>query len=610
MGTGFWAMIFAAAIVLYPVQGSCQDISDVRLLLSYTDFRQQLENGNVLQITISGDEISGQFLTPLARGESPNQVIKYGRFITYLPSFGDGGLFPLLQQKKVVVNTRPKPNYSWTIGFTGLFVMAALFLASFWITRRKRMQGEGLLSMSRNRARLYERQEKRTLFADVAGAQSAKEELAQIVEFLKNPSGFQRLGGKMPKGVLLMGPPGTGKTLLARAVAGEANVPFFSISGSDFMEIYVGVGASRVRSMFVDAKKVAPSILFIDELDSIGRHRGVGNIGGGGDEREQTLNQLLSEMDGFEPNDSVIVMAATNRPDVLDPALLRPGRFDRHITVDLPSLEDRQEILKVHAKNKPLDTSVDLKRVARSTPTFSGADLENLLNEAAILAARRGKDAIGEEDVQEARDKVILGLERKNINLNEEERRLLAYHEAGHAVVAAVMPSADPLYKVTIIPRGRAMGVTQQLPEKEKYVYSKDYVLSRLAVMLGGRAAEMLIFRTSTSGAEADLKQAMELTRRMILDWGMSDGLAHLALGGRRQDFLEGLSPRPEYSEQTAWKIDEEEKKIIEESFHRATEILRKYREGLDRVAAALIEKEEIPGNQVTELIGLKAPST
>ena len=604
-----WVLFFAAFIVLYPVRGPCQAINNISIQLSYTDFHQQLESGNILEITISGDEISGQFLEPLEREQSPKQVVKYSRFTTYLPSFGDAGLFPLLQQKKVVVNAKPKPNYSWVIGFITLLAIVLLFLASLWLTRHRRVQGEGLLSMGQNRARLYQRHDKRTLFADVAGAHSAKEDLREIVEFLKNPYEFQRLGGKMPKGVLLMGPPGTGKTLLARAVAGEANVPFFSISASDFMEIYVGVGASRVRSMFVEAKKVAPSILFIDELDSIGRHRGIGNIGGGGDEREQTLNQLLSEMDGFEPNDSVIVMAATNRPDVLDPALLRPGRFDRHITIDLPSMEDRQEILKIHARNKPLDDTIDLKRVARSTPTFSGADLENLLNEAAILAARKKKNAINEEDIQEARDKVIMGLERKNISLTEEERRLLAYHEAGHAVVAATLPNADPVYKVTIIPRGRAMGMTQQLPEKEKYVYSKDYVLSRLAVMLGGRAAERLIFETSTSGSESDLKQAMDLARRMVLDWGMSEELANLALGGQRQEFLEGLLPRAEYSERTAWKIDEEVKKIIEDSFKCAMETLRKHREGLDRVAQILIEKEEIPGNRVIELVGLQKSS-
>ncbi len=601
-----WVLFFAAFFVLYPVRGPCQTIGNLSIQLNYTDFRQQLEKGNILQVTISGDEISGQFLAPLERGQSPNQVVKYARFTTYIPSFGDAGLFPLLQQKNVVVEARPKPNYSWVVGFITLLVIVLLFMASFWLTRRRRTQGEGLLSMGRSRAKLYKQPEKRTLFADVAGAHSAKKELQEIVEFLKNPFEFQRLGGKMPKGVLLTGPPGTGKTLLARAVAGEAKVPFFSITGSDFMEIYVGVGASRVRSMFAEAKKVAPSILFIDELDSIGRHRGVANIGGGGDEREQTLNQLLSEMDGFEPNDSVIIMAATNRPDILDTALLRPGRFDRHITVDLPSMEDRRDILKIHARNKPLDQSVDLKKVARSTPTFSGADLENLLNEAAILAARKGKSAIGEEDMHEARDKVILGLERKNLSLTEEERKLLAYHEGGHAVVAAVLPNADPVYKVTIIPRGRAMGVTQQLPETEKYVYAKEYLLSRLAVMLGGRAAEMLIFDTSTSGAESDLKQAMGLARRMVLDWGMSEELAHMALGGHREEYLEGLISRPEYSEKTAWKIDEEEKRIIEDSFKRAMKILREHREGLDRVAQALIEKEEIPGNLVTELIGLQ----
>ncbi len=594
------------------VFASCSAVTDTGTLISYTLFREQVEKGNVKEITVAGSRISGTFLKSLEKTESAKQpgedaesgVQQKSRgadFVTYLPSFGDAGLFPLLQKSHVVVNTRSTPSSPWKyiLLYAPLAILVGIGIMLF---RNTRMQQGNILSMNQNKARLYDNRGRKTVFDDVAGAYAAKMELKEIVEFLKNPALFQRLGGKAPKGALLVGPPGTGKTLLARAAAGEADVPFFSISGSDFMEMFVGVGASRVRSMFVEAKKVAPSIIFIDELDSIGRYRGLA-IGGGQEEREQTLNQLLSEMDGFEPNDSVIVMAATNRPDILDPALSRPGRFDRHITVDLPSMEDRYEILKIHAQNKPLDNTIDLRKAARSTPAFSGADLENLLNEAAILAARNGKDAIGESDLQEARDKVIMGLERRNLNITERERKLLAYHEGGHAVVAALLPNADPVYKVTIIPRGKAMGATQQLPETEKYLYERDYVVDRLAVMLGGRAAEKLVFETSTSGAEDDLKQALDLVRKMVLDWGMGDNFSDVALGGRREQLLQGTTERPEYSELTAGRIDEEVKRILDESFARATTVLREHRHGLDRVAAVLVEKEEIPGSEVISLI-------
>jgi cell division protease FtsH len=404
--------------------------------------------------------------------------------------------------------------------------------------------------------------------------------------------------------VLLVGPPGTGKTLLARAVAGEADVPFFSITGSDFMEMFVGVGASRVRDLFEEAKKASPSIIFIDELDSIGRRSGAG-LGGGHDEREQTLNQLLSEMDGFQANQNVIVMAATNRPDILDPALLRPGRFDRRITVDLPTMKDREEILKIHARNKPLSEEVDLERIARGTPGFSGADLENLLNEAALLAARRGKQVIDPSDVDAARDKVLMGLERENLILTEEECRLLAYHEGGHAVVAAVVPHADPIHKVSIVPRGRAMGVTQQLPERDRYLYPRDYMLDRLAVIMGGRAAEKLVLDTITSGAENDLKQATRLARKMVLDWGMSDRLGHVALGDEDDEvFLgEDIAKRREYSESTAREIDIEIRKILEEAFDRATQVLEEHRDSLDQVAQALLDREDIPGQEVVRIV-------
>jgi cell division protease FtsH len=389
-------------------------------------------------------------------------------------------------------------------------------------------------------------------------------------------------------------------------VAGEADVPFFNITGSDFMEMFVGVGASRVRDLFEDAKKASPSIIFIDELDSIGRTRGAG-LGGGHDEREQTLNQLLSEMDGFEPNTEVIIMAATNRPDILDPALLRPGRFDRRITVDLPTMKDRVEILKIHSRNKPFAPDIDLERIARGTPGFSGADLENLLNEAALLAARQDKDAIELADLEDARDKIMLGLERANMALSEEECELIAYHEGGHALVAVFTPHADPVHKVTIVPRGKAMGVTQQLPEKEKYIYPREYILDRLAVMMGGRAAEEIVLDTNTSGAENDLKQATNLARKMILDWGMGETLKQVAFGGQRQQVFLGeeLSHRREYSETTAREIDEEVKKILSEAYERARRILDKHRDELDQLVDVLIEKEEISGDKVLELLGV-----
>jgi cell division protease FtsH len=435
--------------------------------------------------------------------------------------------------------------------------------------------------------------------------------LREIIAFLKHPERFQRLGGEIPTGVLLVGPPGTGKTLLARAVAGEAEVPFFSITGSNFMEMFVGVGASRVRDLFEEAKKASPAIVFIDELDSIGRRRGAG-VGGGHDEREQTLNQLLAEMDGFEPHEDVIVVGATNRPDILDQALLRPGRFDRRITVDLPTLRDREKILTIHARDKTLAENVNLEQIARGTPGFSGADLENLLNEAALLAARQDKDAIGQEDIEEARDKVMMGLERESVALTDEECELLAYHEGGHAVLAAVLPHADPIHKVTIVPRGRAMGVTQQLPERERYLYRREYMLDRLAVMMGGRASEDVVLDTHTSGAEDDLKQATRLARKMVLSWGMSEKLGHMAFGGRQEQVFLGeeIAQRREYSEQTARDVDEEIRSILERAYEHAVSTLKEHRDALDRLAKALLEKEEISGEEVVEIIGVgRSPS-
>jgi cell division protease FtsH len=605
---GLWLILLAAlGFALFNIFGSPGSNATQ---ISYTAFHQQLENGNVASVTINNQQVTGQLKKQATTENSQGQNVQYKDFVTYIPSFGDDQLLTLMQQQGVRIQVQPQSSgVSW-VAILGTFLPLLLLLGvGYLFYRQMRSQGQSIMSgfgMRKSGATLYERSKERTTFDDIAGLQGAKTELEEIIEFLKNPSYFQRLGGEVPRGVLLVGPPGTGKTLLARAVAGEANVPFFSITGSNFMEMLVGVGASRVRDLFEEAKKASPSIIFIDELDSIGRRRGAG-LGGGHDEREQTLNQLLSEMDGFEPNEGVIVMAATNRPDILDPALLRPGRFDRRIAADLPTMWDRQEILRIHSRNKPLADDIDLEEIARGTPGFSGADLENLLNEAALLAARQGKDRIGRDDIEEARDKVIMGLERENLALSDEEMRLLAYHEGGHAVVAAVLPNADPIHKVTIVPRGRAMGVTQQLPERDKYVYRREYMLDRLAVMMGGRAAENLVLGTSTSGAENDLKQATMLARKMVLDWGMSERLGHIAFGTRGDQVFLGqeIAQRRDYSETTAREVDEEVQSLLDESYNLAATTLKERREQLDQIADALLEHEELPGTKVLELLGI-----
>lgn len=577
--------------------------------ISYSAFRNQVESGNVVKVIVEGEKIAGEFKKPVEEKGPDHKMVSYREFYTFLPSFGDEKLLAILKDHNVDLITEPRKDVSWWGGMLMAVLPLLLFVGLGFLLLRNFRKGGGqsIFSIGGSRAKLYERRKERTTFKDVAGAHGAKVELQEIIEFLKSPQRFQRLGGKTPKGVLLVGPPGTGKTLLARAVAGEAEVNFFSITGSDFMEVFVGVGASRVRNMFTEAKKMSPSIIFIDELDSIGRQRGAG-IGGGHDEREQTLNQLLSELDGFEPNENVIVMAATNRADILDPALLRPGRFDRRISVDLPSLKDRVEILQIHARNKPLAPELNIEEVARGTPGFSGADLENLLNEAAILAARKDKQKIEPEDVDQATDKILMGLERENLFITDEERKLLAYHEGGHAVVAAVLPNADPVHKVTIVPRGRAMGVTQQLPEREKYIYPREYMLDRLAVMLGGRAAEEQVMGTATSGSEDDLKQATRLARKMVAEWGMSERLGEMAVGDGHDTVFLGhdLGQRREYSESTARDIDEEVKRILKESYERAVEVLLKHRSGLDRLAESLLEKEEVSGKDVLQLIGVE----
>jgi cell division protease FtsH len=475
-----------------------------------------------------------------------------------------------------------------------------------WIFFMRQMQGGGAkaLSFGKARARLLTEKQHRVTFADVAGVEEAKQELEEIIDFLKDPQKFQKLGGRIPKGVLLMGPPGTGKTLLARAIAGEANVPFFSISGSDFVEMFVGVGASRVRDLFEQGKKHAPCIIFMDEIDAVGRHRGAG-LGGGHDEREQTLNQLLVEMDGFESNDGVILIAATNRPDVLDPALLRPGRFDRQVVVARPDVRGREEILKVHVKKIPLAPDVGLAVLARGTPGFSGADLANLVNEAALLAAREDKKFVEMKDFESAKDKVLMGVERKSLILSEEERRATAYHEGGHALVARLIPGTDPIHKVTIIPRGRALGITQQLPIDEKHNYHREYLLDNITILMGGRVAEELVLGHMSTGAGNDLERATDLARKMVCEWGMSEKLGPLTFGKKEEMIFLGkeIAKHQDYSEHTAQEIDQEVRRFVIEAYERAKELVKSRIGALHALAAALLEREVLEGSEIDVII-------
>ncbi len=558
----------------------------------------------MVSVTVQGPEIRGTLAKPVTKVVS-GDTTQVTDFVTFVPSFGDSQLLDLLEKNQVQITTLPQQNGSWlNLLIFGLLPFVLLGGFFFFTMRRSTGAAQSLFSIGRSGAKRYEREESATTFEDVGGAAGAKRELREIVDFLKHPERFHRLGAEVPKGVLLVGPPGTGKTLLARAVAGEADTSFFIITGSDFMEMFVGVGAKRVRDLFDQAKKASPSIIFIDELDSIGRHRGAG-LGGGHDEREQTLNQLLSELDGFEPTHNVIVMAATNRPDILDPALLRPGRFDRRITVDLPSSGERLEILRLHARAMPLDPDLDLEPVARGTPGFSGADLKNLLNEAALVAAREGQDQINAADVEAARDRILMGLKREGLALTEDELHLLAYHEGGHTIVAAVLPSTDPVHKVTIIPRGRAMGATHQLPTRERYLWRREDLLDQLAVMLGGRAAENLVFDTSTSGAEDDLQRATKLARTMVLRWGMSPALGPFASGASEERVFLGeeLTRQRDHSEETAREVDQEVRRILTDASDRAREALETHRDALDRMAQLLLEKEEVSGAEVEALL-------
>jgi len=558
--------------------------------INYTTFLTALEDGTVKEVTIQGSNVEGKYQDETA-------------FKTYAPS--DPGLIEELRKKGVVIQAKPEEDRSFW--FTMLVSWGPiLLLIAVWVFFMRQMQSGGgkAMSFGKSRAKLLNDTGGQVTFSDVAGIDEAKEELEEIVSYLKEPKKFSRLGGKIPKGVLLVGSPGTGKTLLARAIAGEAGVPFFSISGSDFVEMFVGVGASRVRDLFVQGKKNAPCIIFIDEIDAVGRHRGAG-LGGGHDEREQTLNQLLVEMDGFESNEGVILIAATNRPDVLDPALLRPGRFDRQVVVPRPDVKGRTKILQVHARKVPLAPDVDLAVVAKGTPGFSGADLANLVNEAALLAARQNKEQVDKNDLDMAKDKVLMGTERKSMVITDKEKKVTAYHEAGHALVALFLPDADPVHKVSIIPRGRAMGITMYLPEEEKYSETKNGLETTICTLLGGRVAEELIFASVTSGASNDIERATAIARKMVCEWGMSEKLGPLAFGDKEGEVFLGrdMGHTKNYSEATAVEIDNEIKNIVNGCYSRTREILDQQRQGLVVLAEALLEKETLDGDEVRHLV-------
>jgi len=584
-----WLVIIMVVVMLWAVVRTNHGTRSADL--SFTDLMNQIDQGRVKSVTISGTELKGDYKDT---SEELHSVIPPG---TYQP------LVDKMLAKGVNVTYQKETSGNWV----SILINAIPFvlLLGFWIFMMRQMQSGGnkALSFGKSRARLHSSQQKKVTFKDVAGVEEAKEELTEIIEFLREPQKFQKLGGRIPKGVLLVGPPGTGKTLLARAIAGEANVPFFSISGSDFVEMFVGVGASRVRDLFEQGKKNAPCIIFIDEIDAVGRHRGAG-LGGGHDEREQTLNQLLVEMDGFESNEGVILVAATNRPDVLDPALLRPGRFDRRVVVDRPDVRGRESILKVHTKKTPLADDVDLSVIARGTPGFAGADLANLVNEAALVAARQNRKVVTMFDFEVAKDKVLMGVERKSLIISDKEKRMTAYHEAGHALVAAILPNSDPLHKVTIIPRGMALGITMQLPENDKLSHSKDYLESRLAILMAGRIAEEKFTHQITTGAGNDIERATDLARKMVCEWGMSS-LGPMSFGKKEEQIFLGreIAQHRDYSEETAIRIDEQVRKIIDDSYNRARQVIEDRADALIRIAEALLEREVLEGSEVQLLI-------
>jgi cell division protease FtsH len=584
----FWVVILVSAVLLWQVVKNANSGQKVQEP-NFSQFMADVEQGAVKEVTLTGMEITGK----KADGS---------QFHTTTPA-NYPEMIKKLQDKGVSITVKDVSNSSWG-WLVNLFAPLAL-LAALWYFMIRQMQtgGNKALSFGKSRARLLSMQQKKVTFKDVAGVDEAKEELKEIIEFLREAQKFQKLGGRIPKGVLLVGPPGTGKTLLARAVAGEANVPFFSISGSDFVEMFVGVGASRVRDLFEQGKKNAPCIIFIDEIDAVGRHRGAG-LGGGHDEREQTLNQLLVEMDGFESNEGVILMAATNRPDVLDPALLRPGRFDRRVVVNRPDVRGREEILRVHTRKIPLADDVELSVLARGTPGFSGADLANMVNEAALAAARQNRKAVLMYDFELAKDKVLMGVERKSLLLSDEEKKVTAYHEAGHALVAAKLPNSDPLHKVTIIPRGMALGVTMQLPIDDKHNYTKEYLETEIAIMMGGRLAEEIFLSQMSTGAGNDIERATELARKMVCEFGMSD-LGPLTFGKKEEQIFLGreIAQHRDYSEATAIKIDDEVKRLVGKGYETAKGVLASNHDTLVRIALALLEREVLDANEIKMII-------
>jgi cell division protease FtsH len=562
--------------------------------LVFSEFLEDVRRGRVAEVTIRDKDISGSF-------KGGGEYSEGDKFTSYVPDYPD--LVKELQDAGVVIRAEPEKENPWVAFLLGWAPF--LLIIGLWIFFMRQMQNGGnkALSFGKSKAKLLSSTGKKVTFEDVAGVEEAKAELSEVIDFLKEPQKFQKLGGKIPKGVLLMGPPGTGKTLLARAIAGEAEVPFFSISGSDFVEMFVGVGASRVRDLFEQGTKNAPCIIFIDEIDAVGRHRGAG-LGGGHDEREQTLNQLLVEMDGFETNEGVILIAATNRPDVLDPALLRPGRFDRRVVVDRPDINGRLGILKVHTRETPIGDDVNLSVIARGTPGFAGADLANLVNEAALIAARLNKETISMEDFEFAKDKVLMGVERKTLIMSDNEKQVTAYHEAGHALVAAFTPGSDPLHKVTIIPRGRALGLTMQLPLEDKYTYQKSYIEAQIAILMGGRVAEELTQQDITTGAGNDIERATDLAHKMVCNWGMSE-LGPLSLGSKDEPVFLGrdFSQRADYSDETAGRIDQEMKRFVEEGYSSAKSILTEHVAVLEKLARDLLEFETLDGREVYETI-------
>jgi cell division protease FtsH len=594
----FWVFLLLLSIFVF--QHFSPGKRDV-LTINYTEFMQQLEESNVKKVTLVEKDIQGEFVGKISR-TTGKQTGDFGKFELHIP-FEDPSLLEKLEAKNVEIEAEsPSTNWSGII----LTSLPWIILIVFWLFMLRQMQGgpKGLFSFGKSKAKLLSGDRPKVTFQDVAGADEAKEELQEIIEFLKDPGKFQKLGGKIPKGALLLGAPGTGKTLLAKAIAGEAGVPFFSMSGSDFVEMFVGVGASRVRDLFDQGKRSAPCIIFIDEIDAVGRHRGAG-LGGGHDEREQTLNQLLVEMDGFESNEGVILLAATNRPDVLDPALLRPGRFDRQIVVDTPDIKGREGILKVHTRKIPLSEGVDLSVLARGTPGLSGADLANIVNEAALLGARRSHEKVTMKDFEDAKDKVMMGTERRSLVINEEEKKLTAYHESGHALIGKLIPGSDPVHKMTIIPRGLALGTTHYLPIDEKHTHSKKYLETKLLDMMGGRVAERLVFNELSTGAANDLERATGLARKMVCEWGMSERLGPLTFGKKEEQIFLGreIATHRDYSEQTAQEIDKEVKRIVEEAEARATELLTANVDKLHLLANALLEREILDGEEIDRIL-------